>query len=265
MNNRDDFLQSARTLDGMVVALETRSTSESLKSLSELPIPLLIEKPGALDPSELESLRNPWSLTKWMFAYNRRYYGGVLAMRTRVQELKICHATAVWPDLNGSEHQFIINGCHMIDLLRFIFGDLELRFTSGLSTQEQTFSGTFVLTSTSGGLRSVTLQVVPGVPANSSITTYGEGEVQELRPLERFVCYNSMEVSEPTRERPIRLYTPHQAHTDSELGLDGKPGFLQQAKSFRRLIETGELGPNDASLEQALDTLKLLRTMILKG
>jgi predicted dehydrogenase len=263
VNDREEFLRSTEGMDGLVVALETRYTPLALEQLTAIPVPVLVEKPGATDPAQLERLRNTWTASKWMFAYNRRYYSAVQDMRAWVRLSKNVQGIAVWPDLNGSEHQFIINGCHMVDLLRFVFGKLVLRSAFRQESVDLAFSGAFSLMSGESNL--VNLHVVPGAPANASVTAFGTNAVHELRPLESYSVYDSMDVAEPTAERPIRVYSPHRSYARSESGLDGKPGFLAQARSFRRLVESHKLGSVDASLDQAIETLQLVKQLTQKA
>ena len=85
-------------------------------------IPILVEKPVGWHPIQLEKLieSNPSGAQKVMVAYNRRYYKIVDLLKDYIDNNDQGLITISIPDSISSIRQFLVNGCHMVDLLCYL-------------------------------------------------------------------------------------------------------------------------------------------------
>ena len=86
---------------------------------------------------------------------------------------------------------------------------------------------------------------------------------QLLRPLEIGTVYEGMEVIEPTRENPLRVYRPRESARVALTAEDFKfkPGFLAQARALAALVHGEDPGPA-ARLEDAHAALHLAEELV---
>ena len=107
------------------MSIKTDVTAKYLKKLCKLGKPIFVEKPGALKSIDLKKIKKITN-SKIYFLYNRRFYSSIIEGKNFVDSSKQCFASVKIPDSIKTIHQFLVNGCHVIDLLLFYFGDLSV-------------------------------------------------------------------------------------------------------------------------------------------
>ena len=116
--------------DCIVLAVDTKYTPDILNKIMHYEIPILVEKPVGWHPIQLEKLieSNPSGAQKVMVAYNRRYYKIVNLLKDYIDNNDQGLITISIPDSISSIRQFLVNGCHMVDLLCYLMPELTLNY-----------------------------------------------------------------------------------------------------------------------------------------
>lgn len=253
----EEFFESASSADATMVSVKTEAAPELVRDLSRIGKPMLVEKPGALDAEVLDELAKSTKYPELIrFAYNRRLYRTVEFVKKFVPEIQA--VSVCWPETKTSDHQFVINGCHLVDLIRYVMGDVEIVSLQSLGT-DQGFIGQ--LSSQTGVPISF---VAPfGKAKRAEIVFYLEGARQiTVSPLESARLFGSMEVIEPSAESPIRVYEPVVEEAIFETASEFKPGFEEQAKEFHRFCQNPDSGSLLPDLAEAMKSLKLTNRLL---
>lgn len=235
------ILSKAEDWDALVIAVSERSTLAVLEAALRVEKPILVEKPVALRSEELRPYIAPEAPV--MVGYNRRYYATAREARGLLSDAppviaQVTLPEAVSPSTTGNYLEpWFANSVHVLDLLLFIFGGLDVIGTHHLEHPYGGMAGiASVMRSSRGDI--VQLSASWGASANFAIALDWPGRRYEMRPLERGVLYEGMDVIEPTPDDPLRRYTPRPVRTVELDDLDVwfKPGFARQAAEFAGLV-----------------------------
>jgi predicted dehydrogenase len=270
-NDWHSMLEDREGWDGLVIATHPDGTPEILTEAIERGTPTLVEKPVAWSSTQLETLcSRPHE--RVIVGYNRRFYRTVKEARAEVQNGPPLVAHLVMPESivppeqpdPGFEHvrRFFETSCHGMDLLRFVFGDVNVVGVQRLHTPLGGLAGLGALLTTARG-DIVHFTGNWGTPANWALSLHRRGRRLDLLPFESASVYEGMEVQEPSDEYPIRRFKPRLA---AQIFLDKidrieKPGFVAQAGAFLALIEERELPAEVATLDDARAALILCETL----
>lgn len=253
--NNIDFLNQCKKSDAIVIALETSVTPKALEQIIELDLPVLVEKPGGVSATDLMRFSHHKNAGLLLFGYNRRYYETAKYARNFIAINSTVMIQASFPDAIPSFSQFRINGCHIIDFLQFIAGELILQKAWGSKDPKK--SGFFVQLSTAQG-HLINLCVNWGAPDNVQVKISNGSDCLVLRGFEQLKHYKGMKIVEPTEEFPLRIYQPIEVNEINATLASTKPGFFQQASAFKKLIERRMLSVIDCSLDQAIHNLEII-------
>jgi predicted dehydrogenase len=254
-------------LDAILIASSSSSLLEIWQDAVSLGMPTLVEKPLFLDLMSQNFLDADHPNV--IVGYNRRFYSSVKQLKVKLETSKsgnfvfnvpeICWEKS--PSVKSVVDNIRNNTGHAIDLLRYIFEDLEFdlsgsKFTGGnqnmnllVPTGNKNFNGV--------------LNLSFGAPARYSLDIYDNESNFGLFPLEDYYEYNSMKVQEPTDNNPIRRYVPYSdvnfkiSHDDIKF----KPGFYLQSKELLGLCK-GEKALIGASVRDAAHVSQILEKMI---
>lgn len=254
----NDFIEKSKEAECFVIAIKTEFTPRILKKIMSLNKPILVEKPGAINSKELKILKKNRN-KKIFFAYNRRFYNSV-AEAHKFINLHNCTLTNVKiPDSISTWHQFRINGCHVIDLLFFLFGNLKL--LNVYSTKNNNRNGvSFFARSQRGHLISVLLNW--GSPDNFEISINANKKKFELKPIEIGKYYEKLKIIQPTKKIPLRMYIPEAKLIYSpKKNFNIKPGFLEQYKEFFNYVKYKKV-KKLCDLNQAIRVLEFIEKVI---
>jgi predicted dehydrogenase len=228
----EDFIERSSDVDAFVIALNTAVTPSWLIKVAALRKPVLCEKPGGLSGTQLRLARLAFADDIIVrFAYNRRFYQSVIRLRNQIHAVDYSSAVFIWPDTKRGETQFIENGCHAIDLLLFLFGELEVTSKWG------TLSDGVTATLRDRAGRTIVFVDPWGTPRNAELIVFSKEVVHTLKPLEVYSLSTAMTVVEPSSEFPLRRYLPNVVEEVITEPCEFKPGFYEQYVDFRRCIE----------------------------
>lgn len=126
----EELLAQAR-VSALVIASPT-ATHATLAALAlRARLPVLVEKPLAASPAEVEGLRAIAAAEQLvMVGFNRRWWDPVQRLRAIVQrgalpraaEFLMCADRSLWTPISEQSDALDDLGCHQLDLLRFLFG-----------------------------------------------------------------------------------------------------------------------------------------------
>jgi predicted dehydrogenase len=242
----DDLLNRSSELDALLIAVPPSVTVEVVKNCAAADVPMLVEKPVAMQPGPIDELAQ--FDDRILVAYNRRYYPSVRFAKDFINRNPECVVTLTIPesishsdsevsDVNTTKN-FFSNSVHGIDLVNYLLGPLSLERVEQLGTGDVPSMLTGI---GRAGDSLVIINCNWNSPANFALNIDHAGTRLELRPWEIASLYEGMEVSEPTEARPVRTYTPKLIETVDSLG-EGllKPGFGEQAQAFAAFMDSGE-------------------------
>ena len=273
-------------VDAFLIGPETSATPAILAAALETGKPILSEKPAAYASAELEALAGHANAGQILVGYNRRHYSSTAAAKAFV-----AHATG--PDGSGVTFHASIpeaswttsmpadkkrdivlsNTVHVLDLLRYLFGDLQLGHVAKIDCTDGVFSRAAVLAAGAGvsgaAGASGTAIVTFGSPSNYFVDLHSNGRSASMRPIEFYREFDSVSVIEPTPELPLRHYVANQAGEFKldQADLDFKPGFLSQMRELAAMVEghSPATHPSEfksATLADAIAVLKLAEALV---
>lgn len=257
--------------DALVIATHPDGTPPVLTAALELRVPILVEKPVAWASQTLQTLLEQ-SHSQVIVGFNRRFYHTVERARAEAQGGPPLLATLMLPDAVTAPDGDVADrhylrplfdmGCHGLDLLRFVLGEVEIVSARQVcNTREQPTGFTALLTSARGDA----VQVIGNwsTPANYALTLHRPGRRVELLPLEVATVYDGMDVSEPTDDFPVRRYLPRATEQIflSEIDRREKPGFVAQAQVLRSMVYGQRPDPRAATLADALAAARLCEAL----
>lgn len=239
--------------DGIVVAVKTEASPEMIRALAAGEKPMLVEKPGALDSRTLLEIANEYRRTPIFVAYNRRFYDGFSLAREMAQEIH--SVSVIWPEPGGTDKSFLTNGVHMVDILRYILGDLQVVSLRSLGA-DRGFA--CLLESTEWSLP-VTVNAIYGTSSNAAISIFlKDGSLMRFEPFETLKSYQGFDVEEPNQRKQIRGYNPILKKTLIEDDSRFKPGFESQSLEFAQIC-SGESDIGSTTLPSIFDAVESLR------
>lgn len=214
----DALLAARERWDALLIAVSPEASLEVLAAAAKTGAPILVEKPVALRSQELRPLLG--RDLPVLVGYNRRFYKTAAQARRAVAESDcafLAHVMlpeAVSPaeggEGTGRLRPFFTNSTHGLDLIRYVFGEVDLCHVERIGRGGKVAGIAALLRArTTGSVIQLTANW--GAPVNFSFGLYRQGYSFEMRPLEVGVIYDGMEVREPTPRRPVRTYTPRAA------------------------------------------------------
>ena len=256
-----DITNERLNIDGIIVCTPPSVTPKILSQISHSGKPILVEKPISYDPEFLKELKHATSSPVYV-AYNRRFYESVIEIKNLVNPNEVFfNATIIeasyMNSLKALEEIICGNSVHILDLCLHIFGKLKivdlqvLNNNLGITAKFNSISGKYV----------GTLQILFGIPKNSSIEIFGDNFRCNLTPIESLELFDSFKILEPTDNESIRRYIPVWSKTTPSFissSSEFKPGFLSQAKAFIQVC-SGEESPLLCNLDEAIQTLDIAK------
>ena len=248
--------------EGIVIAVDTRVTPEILEEAIKLGKPIFCEKPGAWHPAQLERLEKleEENGAKIFFAYNRRFYDTVSKIKRFIKNSESGTINVSIPDSIGTIRQFLVNGCHMIDLVVHILEGAEIRYTDLIRDKEEEIVGFVAVLKGNNAWTSI-IEGNWEASANFEIRASSRNEVYKLMPVEKLEVFKKMVKIEPSKEIPIRRYEPVSDNVYIEEATL-KPGFIEQYKAFHNYCESRVIDSRMVDLKQAIHSLSMCHDII---
>lgn len=256
-SNPHDILKNYQEWDAVLLSTPIDKNSDYLERILELDKPTLIEKPVATNKIDLSRFKEN-DFKNIRVAYNRRFYSTIQRAKEFIKDEDFVHLRMELPEKVKStgDYEYVLsNSCHGIDLLLYLFKDLEIKNSFAFKND---LGRLVTLKSKNNNL--VTLNMNWNSPANFMISLEGDRRRLEIKPFESASIFQGMEIIEPTDDLPLRRYVPKKIESISSFPHQDnliKPGFLEQAIELKGILEGGE--PEiSASLYDAFKVQELL-------
>jgi len=249
--------------DGILIASRIESTIEILNEAIKHNVPILVEKPISFDSDSLKKIIES-AHDKIMVGYNRRFYKTIKHVKKIVDEKREpILATMITPE-TLSIKKFFDNTSHSIDLLYFIFGEINVTFVKRIILDGKIMGVVAIFTTEQNDIIQFTGNW--GASDNFSLSTYIGKKKLELKPFEELNIFEGMDIVEPTDESPIRKYIPRMVESIKLENIDSKikPGFFQQAKEFAQMIKADSKPEKASTLIDAQKTLEICEKLVGK-
>lgn len=256
--------------DAIIIASPIAQSISYLTLACERNVPILVEKPVTVYAEDFAQL--DLNRDDIFVAYNRRFYPGIQKLKQGLSKpnRNAVLVSAVIPevlnlnldDKRSRYYPALANTIHVIDLLRFILGDLSVSFKMEKYIRNE-FN--FVLATLVSGKGDI---VDVQIPFNSSINTgiviHSNTERIELSPIETLKIYNGMTIENPSIIRTFRSYKPELTLEERTDPMEDrfKPGFILQAEAFKDLITNGTKHSGLVSLLEASKSLILTEEIL---
>jgi len=263
-----DLLNDSSEWDALLLLTPASVMVEYLKLVAPLMKPILAEKPVSDNHLELQPLIKYKNIR---VAYNRRFYSGVEFVKSFIQSNPRSLIKVTIPEYRKDpEHNVEFpnrlpamtyeNSVHILDIVNYISGEVEWDYLKNIKDDNK-FIALLAIGQGSCGA-TIQLDSYYNASDNFSINIVSDNEMVEMKPIEVTSLFKGMEVNEPTKEMPIRIYTPILQNKIIESPRHGhKPGFLGQAQDFMNFC-LGRESSSGADIIDAYSALKLAHSLV---
>ena len=225
----------SKDLDAFVICIDIEATIKVLDKALARKKPIFVEKPINSNPSKLKKYLKDPNIKNVFVGFNRRFYKTTNKLKSICNKSQGGTIYLNMPESDCGVEQFINNGCHMIDTLRFLVGDFEIiGKTKKVNFENKDINSFSALCRNDKW--DILINAHSQIPANFSITVNTGQSVYDLKPIEKLSFYEGMDIIEPTKEDPIRKYIPHLTKSYFEETIF-KPGFDMMYKNFKNFAE----------------------------
>lgn len=242
----------SRDFDAYYICVEVNSTFKILSQALEKNKPIFVEKPINWRPESIKQLLKHKNSKNVFVGFNRRYYETTTTLKSICKNSKGGTIFVNIPESDYGIKEFINNGCHMIDLLRYLINDFEI-LKSLIKTNQNKDNIDSISAICKNNKWNILLNSHSKTPSNFSITINSDGKVFELKPIEKLSIYEKMKIIEPSPEEPIRKYIPNLKKSFLEIS-EFKPGFKNMHRNFKLFANKKE--SQNCTLEDTYNTLK---------
>ena len=264
-SNPFDMLDDYNNWDMVLLAIDTYYNCEYLDKIIESDKLCLVEKPVSTNLNFLKKYSN-FHFEKVRVAYNRRFYKTVEEAKIFIRDNSPVLCKMELPEAINLEQEnkydrVLINSVHGIDMLRYLFGDIELKNNINHISPDGRIS---ILEGDNDS--KICLIMNWNSPSNFSLNIEGNNKRLELKPFEGCKIYEGMKIIEPTKDWPVRRYIPNEIYSSSsfhDTRLDMKPGFFEQAMEMKNILD-GKKPLKSANLYDAYKTQKITQDILFK-
>jgi predicted dehydrogenase len=259
LQNWQEITSNQYKLDGFIVCTPPSITPNILKHLSLFGKPILVEKPISYNLQFLKEIET-FSAAPIYVAYNRKFYESVTAIKNQIKDQEVFfNITIIESSFMKSKENLkeIIcgNSVHILNLCLHIFGELQVTDLQ-IMENDLGITGKF---NNSSEKNVGSLQILFGVPKNSSIEILANNFRGYLSPIESLARFDSFKIIEPNEFDSVRRYIPTWSKdTPSVVASSAhfKPGFLEQSKAFMKVCLGGE-NNSLSNIDDAIKTLEI--------
>tara|TARA_E500000178_G_scaffold355205_1_gene426975 strand:+ start:10751 stop:11653 length:903 start_codon:yes stop_codon:yes gene_type:complete len=203
------------------------------------------EKPLSLNPKEIKSL---FPFMKYVFiGYNRIFYKSVQYLKKL--SLSDSQISVTCPE--QSKKSFLLNSCHILSILIFVFNKLEIKF----KIENKNFIYC-VLEDNKKNL--ISLSINFKTPSTFGITIKNDKKDIKLNPIETMVIYNKITLM---KKKNLNFYYQKKQFEIDLNKEKGKPGFFRQYKEFKKTLLKGKVNKN-ADLKLAFEVMNLGKKIV---
>ena len=195
LSDPEEVLDSYNQWDALILAIPTENNEDYLEKILSINKPTLIEKPVSTDPDALSRFKID-SFPNIRVAYNRRFYATIQRAKSFIKEEEFVHARMELPEKvtsKGDYSNVLLNSCHGVDLLYFLFSELELL---DVRSFKKDMGRLVTLQSSRKDLINLTMNW--NSPSNFIIVLEGDKRKLEIKPFEDSHIFQGMDILEPT-------------------------------------------------------------------
>ena len=247
------------SFDCLSIMIPPGATEKILPKISTINKPTIIEKPTALSSTFLENFIENKNI---IVGFNRRFYKSISELKLEDSKHKGIYnfeaVESLEPTCNiyeSIENTLMNNTIHMVDLIKYLIGDYELREFVFSEINYMLRSRIYANNNYKGEL-----QISFGSKKNTKIEFETESNNLILKPLENLQRFNAMKITEPSRNTPIRTYLPTwtDVRIENEVFETGtlKPGFRDQYFEFMEFCKKGKTSSRMATLDDVHSALR---------
>lgn len=262
---RTEDLLASNNYDCLAIITPPNITINLMSAIEKKSIPVLIEKPGALNSNSLSKFTH---LKNIFVGYNRRYYRTIQALELMSANRNGLYTFSVIETSAPGKNTFdeirlavLNNSVHILDLINYLVGKCEIRDPVYSEINHNLNCRLY---------RGNTLIGFLNLAFNSIKNTSIEFDCSELNikvsPIEKLQVKNDFAVIPPNR---IHAYTRYErvlikSEEFSDVIETGelKPGFLDQYKDLLKYCITGVKPKKLTSLEEAVEVLGMAESVI---
>ena len=242
LENPYELIKAHNEWDMILMAIDTNNNFKYIHKIIETNKPCLIEKPVSFSLKELSQFKQN-DHPHIRVAYNRRFYKTFKEAKKFIKNKKNVTCRMELPEIvdfnSESKYSGILsNSVHGIDILLFLFGNLEVINTIPLSSPDGRLS---ILRDEVGNKISVLMNW--NSPSNFSLELESNETRMQIKPFELCRIYKGMEVIEPSEELPLRRYIPKKIQEISSFPSSenmSKPGFFEQALEMKKILQNSQ-------------------------
>ena len=255
-------------LDALWVVASWDQMDTMLIPLIETGTPLFLEKPIALSSDRIQSAIEVHNKTKQYIqvGYNRRFYPFIDELKSIIEDGELRSVLIEIPEsvdlnhINFANNLWVINSSHIIDLLIYFVGPINLKYKNNQILKENNIPSSFnaVLETEQG--KPIHISAEWNTSNNFGLTFVVDDKRIVLKPLEIASIYEGFNVIEPSENSPVRQYIPK---ISAEYYCDGKfkPGFYEQAEYFINQLNLNKVDAKHSSLKECLLTTQLIENL----
>lgn len=257
----NDLLDCKNDYDAIMIAVTTDVTSKILKKLIHTKKPILVEKPVSNKSNEIKKLINNNSKNVFV-AYNRRHYVSTEFAKKFIDSKSNVHANIFLPEMNKTS--LYQNGCHVINLVNYLFDQINLKYLHPINFGNKTFGFTSFFINKRGD--SINLISNYKSPSNFKIEIIHRDEKIEMLPIEKAYLYKGLKIIPPNKNSTIRKYVPNLISKSEDELFEKllKPGFYSQSKSFHEFVKYGIYDKKLCTLKESQETIKIIEQIAPK-
>lgn len=263
-SNVSDLLMD-NSFDCLSIMIPPSATEEILSKVAAINKPTIIEKPTALSSSFLEDFIDNKNI---IVGFNRRFYKSISELKSAGSKDKGVYSFEAVESLNpicnvyeSIENTIINNTIHIVDLVKYLIGDYELKEFVFSKINYMLRSRIYVQNNYMGEL-----QISFGSKKNAKIEFETEQNNLILKPLENLQRFNAMKIIEPNQNTPVRTYLP--TWTDEGIKKQVietgslKPGFADQYVEFMGFCEKGIISMRMSTLDDVHYALRKCELLV---
>ncbi len=259
------------TLDALWVVTSWNQINSLLIPLIKTGIPLFLEKPVALSSEKIREAIDLHVGTKQYIqvGYNRRFYPFIDEIKSIIENGELRSVLVEIPEsvdltnIEFSTNLWLTNSSHVIDLLMFFVGPLDIKYKTQKILPNTKIPSSFNAILGTGQDIPIHLIAEWNTANNFGLTFIVNNKRIVLKPLENARIYEGFEVVEPSNENPVRQYKPNLIK-EYKCGGNYKPGFFKQAEYFIDKYSSGLLidSQKASTLHTSLEATMLIEEII---
>lgn len=250
-----EMINSDIKFNSILIVSKIELTSQIIKQCLKTKKMLFVEKPISYNSKDIKNFINYKNI---FVLYNRRFYKTVNEIKRFISSKNNLYIDIKIPEKNT--FKFIKNGSHIIDILNFTLNN-KLRFFKIINrTINNNFIDIFLGDKKNNFIH---ILIYFNAPQNYSLEFHYKHVILQLKPIEKLNIYKEMKIISETEKNKIKSYIPDVSATFTDYNnLNFKPGFNDQAKAIKKLINSNVKSKKLCTIKEAFDNIKFIEKLL---